>query len=132
MILNETYEIFIPMLIGGAIISFPIWLITFFLLLLPYPYVDYDAYIDLMHHKMHIQQIYNLQKQKSATKRKDNLRNKTYYQWKTAFYVYCLHVRTYVAFLYAPRLQHTDSLSGAFKWSIGDILCGAHVVTVIT
>jgi uncharacterized protein (DUF2062 family) len=29
MILNQTYEIFIPMLIGGAIISFPIWLITF-------------------------------------------------------------------------------------------------------
>ena len=29
MILNQTYEIFVPMLIGGAIISFPIWLITF-------------------------------------------------------------------------------------------------------
>ena len=29
MILNQTYEIFIPMLIGGAIISLPIWLITF-------------------------------------------------------------------------------------------------------
>jgi uncharacterized protein len=29
MILNQTYLIFIPMLIGGAILSLPIWLITF-------------------------------------------------------------------------------------------------------
>ena len=29
MILNQTYEIFIPMLIGGAILAIPIWLITY-------------------------------------------------------------------------------------------------------
>jgi uncharacterized protein len=29
MIINQTYEIFIPMLIGGVILSIPIWLITY-------------------------------------------------------------------------------------------------------
>ena len=31
MIINQTYEIFIPMLIGGAILATPVWLITYFI-----------------------------------------------------------------------------------------------------
>ena len=30
LILDETYEVFTPMLIGGAIIALPIWLLTYF------------------------------------------------------------------------------------------------------
>ena len=29
MVLNQTFEIFVPMLIGGAILAIPIWLITY-------------------------------------------------------------------------------------------------------
>lgn len=29
MIINQTYEIFVPMLIGGALLALPIWLITY-------------------------------------------------------------------------------------------------------
>ena len=29
MIINQTYEIFIPMLIGGVTLAIPIWLITY-------------------------------------------------------------------------------------------------------
>ncbi|MDA9170898.1 DUF2062 domain-containing protein [Alphaproteobacteria bacterium] len=32
LILNETYEVFIPMLIGGAIIAIPVWLLTYFIM----------------------------------------------------------------------------------------------------
>ena len=32
LILNETYEVFIPMLIGGAIIAIPVWLLTYFII----------------------------------------------------------------------------------------------------
>ena len=32
LILNETYEVFIPMLIGGAIIAVPVWLLTYFIM----------------------------------------------------------------------------------------------------
>ena len=30
LIVNETYEVFIPMLIGGGIIALPVWLLTYF------------------------------------------------------------------------------------------------------
>ena len=32
LILNETYEVFIPMLLGGAIIALPIWLLSYFII----------------------------------------------------------------------------------------------------
>ena len=32
LILNETYEVFLPMLIGSAVIAIPIWLTTYFVI----------------------------------------------------------------------------------------------------
>ena len=32
LIINETYEVFIPMIIGGAIIALPVWLVTYFIM----------------------------------------------------------------------------------------------------
>ena len=31
IIINQTYDIFIPMLIGGAVLAIPIWVITYFI-----------------------------------------------------------------------------------------------------
>ena len=32
LILNETYEVFIPMLIGGGVLALPIWLLTYIIM----------------------------------------------------------------------------------------------------
>ena len=32
LILNETYEVFLPMLIGGGILALPIWLLTYIIM----------------------------------------------------------------------------------------------------
>ena len=31
IIINQTYDIFIPMLVGGAVLAIPIWIITYFI-----------------------------------------------------------------------------------------------------
>ena len=31
IIINQTYDIFIPMLVGGAVLAIPIWVITYFI-----------------------------------------------------------------------------------------------------
>jgi len=31
MIVNQTYEIFIPMLVGGAMLAIPIWILTYYI-----------------------------------------------------------------------------------------------------
>jgi uncharacterized protein (DUF2062 family) len=31
MIFNQTYEIFIPMVVGGAILAIPIWVSTYYI-----------------------------------------------------------------------------------------------------
>ena len=31
MILNQTYEIFVPMVVGGAILAIPIWVSTYYI-----------------------------------------------------------------------------------------------------
>ena len=55
MILNQTYEIFFPMLIGGAILAIPIWLITY---LITYSFVS-------SYKKSRIKKLYNNQKDKN-------------------------------------------------------------------
>jgi uncharacterized protein (DUF2062 family) len=32
LILNETYEVFLPMLIGGCVLALPIWLLTYIIM----------------------------------------------------------------------------------------------------